>query len=315
MSDTATSASGTAVVQQGSMCVSPQEPTTVENRSVPVAGIKKESPKSPKMRRGCNKASRQRIAPYPDRSPGNSTCTSSDESNGEYDNEENVMQKKIKRIAANKRERKRMHTVNSAFDQLRELVPTYPSNRKLSKIDTLRLACTYIQDLVSLLHNTHAIQGDDVQLQSLYPSPMGDGYMQINGGYHVKTEMAEFSAFSPYRIPQSCITTVSNQSRVCIGTNEWDKLLELKWCLVLHFCECTVYLLLLVGSLIILIAHNLLMSLKMTHAPLIYSHAGPQLNRLQYIRIGQPQSTLLPDPLLPAHRSCNETPSSNKNKQ
>ena len=216
----------TATIQQGSACVSPQEPG-VETRDVAPAGVKKESPKSPKMRRTCNKAIRQRNAPYPDRSPGNSTCTSSDESNGEYENEENTVQKKIKRIAANKRERKRMHTVNSAFDQLRELVPTYPSNRKLSKIDTLRLACTYIQDLVSLLHNTHAIQGDDVQLQSLYPSPMGDGYMQINGGYHVKTELADFS-FSPYRIPQSCITSVSHQSRVCICTNEWDKLVELK---------------------------------------------------------------------------------------
>lgn len=211
MSDSPTSASGSAV-QQGSVCVSPKEPSV--DAGIPT-GIKEEngSPKSPKMRRVCNKANRQRNAPYPDRSPGGSTCTSSDESNGEYENGENVVQKKIKRIAANKRERKRMHTVNSAFDQLRELVPTYPSNRKLSKIDTLRLACTYIQDLVSLLHNSHAIQGEDVQLQ-LYPSPMSDGYMQINGGYHLKAEMTEFSAFSPYRIPQSCITSVSNQSCV-----------------------------------------------------------------------------------------------------
>lgn len=204
MADSPTSTSA----QQAPPCASPKEPGSDQVRSG--AGVKKEngSPKSPKMRRACNKANRQRNAPYPDRSPGGSTCTSSDESNGEYENEETIIQKKIKRIAANKRERKRMHTVNSAFDQLRELVPTYPSNRKLSKIDTLRLACTYIQDLVSLLHNTHAIQGEDVQLQ-LYPAPMGDGYMQINGGYHVKAEMPEFSAFSPYRVPQSCITTVS----------------------------------------------------------------------------------------------------------
>lgn len=221
MADSPTSTSSTTA-QQGSICVSPQEPS-IDIRTA--AGVKRESgsPKSPKMRRACIKANRQRNAPYPDRSPGGSTCTSSDESNGEYENEENCVQKKIKRIAANKRERKRMHTVNSAFDQLRELVPTYPSNRKLSKIDTLRLACTYIQDLVSLLHNTHAIQGEDVQLQ-LFPSPMSDGYMQINGGYHVKTELADFSAFSPYRIPQSCITSVSSQlSRACVGfTNKWD---------------------------------------------------------------------------------------------
>ncbi len=201
MADSPTSTSA----QQAPLCTSPIEPQV---RSAEPIKRESGSPKSPKMRRACNKANRQRNAPYVDRSPGGSTCTSSDsESNGEYENGETFVQKKIKRIAANKRERKRMHTVNSAFDQLRELVPTYPSNRKLSKIDTLRLACTYIQDLVSLLHNTHAIQGEDVQLQ-LYPAPMSDGYMQINGGYHVKAEMPEFSAFSPYRIPQSCITTV-----------------------------------------------------------------------------------------------------------
>ena len=213
MADSPTSASGT-VVQQGSVCVSPKDPSVDKSTA---AGVKREngSPKSPKMRRSCNKANRQRNAPYPDRSPGGSTCTSSDESSAEYEFDENGVQKKIKRIAANKRERKRMHTVNSAFDQLRDLVPTYPSNRKLSKIDTLRLACTYIQDLVSLLHNTHNIQGEDVQLQ-LYQSPMSDGYMQINGGYNVKTELpAEFSAFSSYRLPQ-CIASVSNQSRVCV---------------------------------------------------------------------------------------------------
>ena len=88
------------------------------------------------------------------RSPG--SCSSDGDSgvHSDADNQDStgrVVQNKMKRVAANSRERKRMHTVNSAFDQLRELVPTYPSNRKLSKIDTLRLACTYIQDLVSLL--------------------------------------------------------------------------------------------------------------------------------------------------------------------
>ena len=59
-----------------------------------------------------------------------------------------------------------MHTVNEAFDSLRELVPTYPSNRKLSKIETLRLACSYIEDLAKLLHESPPVhaQGEDVAL-------------------------------------------------------------------------------------------------------------------------------------------------------
>ena len=55
------------------------------------------------------------------------------------------------RQAANARERSRTHLVNSAFDALRVLIPTEPSDRKLSKIETLRLASSYIAHLGSVL--------------------------------------------------------------------------------------------------------------------------------------------------------------------
>ncbi|XP_076196846.1 helix-loop-helix protein 13-like [Aptenodytes patagonicus] len=48
------------------------------------------------------------------------------------------------RHAANVRERKRMLNINSAFDELRCHVPTFPYEKRLSKIDTLRLAIAYI---------------------------------------------------------------------------------------------------------------------------------------------------------------------------
>lgn len=150
-----------------------------------------------------------RHMPYPDgtvRSPG--SCSSdggeSVQSDGDSQDPSTRGYPKVKRVAANSRERKRMHTVNSAFDQLRELVPTYPSNRKLSKIDTLRLACTYIQDLVSLLHNSQSIQGEDV----LYHQPFPDTF----NGYpsSVKQEMAEFP-FEHFRMQPACLrfSTVS----------------------------------------------------------------------------------------------------------
>ncbi len=44
------------------------------------------------------------------------------------------------RYLANQRERDRTHSVNSAFVELRHLIPTEPADRKLSKIETLRLA-------------------------------------------------------------------------------------------------------------------------------------------------------------------------------
>uniref|UniRef100_A0AAV2LBJ5 BHLH domain-containing protein n=1 Tax=Knipowitschia caucasica TaxID=637954 RepID=A0AAV2LBJ5_KNICA len=55
------------------------------------------------------------------------------------------------RQAANARERDRTHSVNSAFSTLRMLIPTEPADRKLSKIETLRLASSYISHLANVL--------------------------------------------------------------------------------------------------------------------------------------------------------------------
>ncbi|KAK5646459.1 hypothetical protein RI129_004923 [Pyrocoelia pectoralis] len=66
---------------------------------------------------------------------------------------------RIQRHAANIRERKRMlrsaigptGSINSAFDELRMHVPTFPYEKRLSKIDTLRLAIAYIALLREVL--------------------------------------------------------------------------------------------------------------------------------------------------------------------
>ncbi|CAG5127486.1 unnamed protein product [Candidula unifasciata] len=48
------------------------------------------------------------------------------------------------RQAANMRERKRMQSINDAFEGLRAHIPTLPYEKRLSKVDTLRLAIGYI---------------------------------------------------------------------------------------------------------------------------------------------------------------------------
>ncbi|CAG5101982.1 Similar to hlh-13: Helix-loop-helix protein 13 (Caenorhabditis elegans) [Cotesia congregata] len=59
---------------------------------------------------------------------------------------------RIQRNAANIRERRRMlSSINSAFDALRGHVPTFPYEKRLSKIDTLRLAIAYIALLTEVL--------------------------------------------------------------------------------------------------------------------------------------------------------------------
>ncbi|RWS00327.1 Cs bLH 1 protein-like protein, partial [Dinothrombium tinctorium] len=57
----------------------------------------------------------------------------------------------ICRHSANIRERKRMLSINSAFEELRVHVPTFPFEKRLSKIDSLRLAIAYIALLKEIL--------------------------------------------------------------------------------------------------------------------------------------------------------------------
>lgn len=56
------------------------------------------------------------------------------------------------RHAANMRERRRMQSINEAFEGLRTHIPTLPYEKKLSKVDTLRLAIGYINFLTDLLN-------------------------------------------------------------------------------------------------------------------------------------------------------------------
>jgi len=56
-----------------------------------------------------------------------------------------------RRVSANRKERRRTHSINSAFSALRGCIPNVPSDTKLSKIKTLRLATSYIAYLMDVL--------------------------------------------------------------------------------------------------------------------------------------------------------------------
>ncbi|XP_078702797.1 pancreas transcription factor 1 subunit alpha-like [Branchiostoma floridae x Branchiostoma belcheri] len=60
-------------------------------------------------------------------------------------------QRKKQRLAANVRERRRMESINGAFDVLRKRVPTLAYERRISKADTLHLAIGYIRFLSDLV--------------------------------------------------------------------------------------------------------------------------------------------------------------------
>ena len=55
------------------------------------------------------------------------------------------------RRAANIRERRRMFNLNESFDKLRHKVPTFAYEKRLSRIETLRLAIMYIRFMEEIL--------------------------------------------------------------------------------------------------------------------------------------------------------------------
>ena len=58
---------------------------------------------------------------------------------------------KHRRGMANARERKRMNGLNGAFERLREVVPNVNTEQKMSKIETLLVAQTYIKALAKIM--------------------------------------------------------------------------------------------------------------------------------------------------------------------
>ena len=74
--------------------------------------------------------------------------------------------KKTRRVKANDRERNRMHMLNDALDRLRTVLPTFPEETKLTKIETLRFAHNYIW---ALLQTVDAVE----QQQHLLPDSSG----------------------------------------------------------------------------------------------------------------------------------------------
>ncbi|KAK7945315.1 hypothetical protein WMY93_001043 [Mugilogobius chulae] len=71
------------------------------------------------------------------------------------------------RQAANVRERRRMQSINDAFEGLRSHIPTLPYEKRLSKVDTLRLAIGYINFLAELVQSDVPLrnQGCDAPAQ------------------------------------------------------------------------------------------------------------------------------------------------------
>ncbi|XP_043207448.1 neurogenin-3-like [Amphibalanus amphitrite] len=72
-----------------------------------------------------------------------------------------VRLRRLRRAKANDRERNRMHMLNHALEKLRTVLPAFPEETRLTKIETLRFANSYIVALARTLESAGGGGGDD----------------------------------------------------------------------------------------------------------------------------------------------------------
>nr|XP_014014988.1 unnamed protein product [Salmo salar]XP_014014989.1 unnamed protein product [Salmo salar] len=75
------------------------------------------------------------------------------------------------------RERSRVQTLRSAFLELQRTLPSVPPDTKLSKLDVLILATTYIAHLTQTLQEEGMDEGDSTRQTEALRSLKGDGYL------------------------------------------------------------------------------------------------------------------------------------------
>ncbi|KAG6933591.1 atonal bHLH transcription factor 1 [Chelydra serpentina] len=152
---------------------------------------------------------------------------------------------KQRRLAANARERRRMHGLNHAFDQLRNVIPSFNNDKKLSKYETLQMAQIYISALAELLHSPaapadppgkgehrappHEPTGAEAgaagqgQGQQQRPSPSGHCRTRFPqqpaaGGYSVPLDPLHFSSFQ-----ESALMAQKAPSPALLGQQQQDR--------------------------------------------------------------------------------------------
>jgi len=159
-----------------------------------------------------------------EKSDSNSSFCSSISGTGKFFNSSSQRQRKFsphQRQVANQRERDRTHSVNSAFLQLRNLIPTEPLDRKLSKIETLRLAGSYINHLYSVLIAPIEYTNEPC----IYRQKHIDRLTNITvctfclGEKKTTTSAPSLSSLSPFRCSESEMSISSQTSTSPISTS------------------------------------------------------------------------------------------------
>lgn len=107
---------------------------------------------------------------------------------------------RMRRVKANARERNRMHGLNDALDVLRQHVPCYSKNQKLSKIETLRLARNYIGALADILKS--GMKPDSISFAKALSKGLSQNTMNLVAGglqLNPRTLLPESSFGKPFQ--------------------------------------------------------------------------------------------------------------------
>jgi len=80
---------------------------------------------------------------------------------------------RVKRLRANDRERRRVHLINCAMEELREVVPGLKEKRRLTKLELLRAANQYIWLLDEALRTNRSVEQIKQHVEEPHPiTPM-----------------------------------------------------------------------------------------------------------------------------------------------
>ncbi|XP_026198388.1 neurogenin-1 [Anabas testudineus] len=104
--------------------------------------------------------------------------------------------KKNRRLKANDRERNRMHNLNDALDALRGVLPAFPDETKLTKIETLRFAHNYIWALSETIRIAD-LQAGKTGDAPLLLSPGSDACSWSSSGSSSSSSSPAYCASSP----------------------------------------------------------------------------------------------------------------------
>ena len=113
-------------------------------------------------------------------SSSSSVTSTSSSGNRRKRNTLSARERNLRRLESNERERMRMHSLNDAFQALREVIPHVTMERKLSKIETLTLAKNYIMALTNVICEMRGEQVPYKLLTSNNNTDAGNGNLDEN---------------------------------------------------------------------------------------------------------------------------------------